>query len=234
MAGIDTDLVHPDPRVITVWSDLGCPWASLALHTLHAAAARREVDLLIDHRAFPLELFNRMPTPKYILDAEVVAVAGHRTELGWKAWSASAATYPVTMLPPMEAVQAAKDEAIGGLRGGDELDAALRRAFYVESRCISIPSEILDLAAECEHVDADALAAALAAGAGRKELYRQWEVAETPRVQGSPHLFTAGGRAAHNPGAEYHWTGRPDQGGFPRLERYDPQWAEDWLDDLFG
>ncbi len=49
---------------MTVWSDLGCPWATLALHTLRASAAERGQELVIDHRAFPLELFNREPTAK--------------------------------------------------------------------------------------------------------------------------------------------------------------------------
>ncbi|MBH0247082.1 dithiol-disulfide isomerase, partial [Streptomyces cavourensis] len=34
--------------VITIWSDIGCPWAALALHTLRAASARLELPVLID------------------------------------------------------------------------------------------------------------------------------------------------------------------------------------------
>lgn len=90
---------------VTVWSDIGCPWASLALHTLHAAAERRQVALAIDHRAFPLELFNREPTPKFIVDPEVQAIAAHRPELGWRLWNGPAHAYPVTTLPALEAVQ---------------------------------------------------------------------------------------------------------------------------------
>ena len=225
------ELVNPDTRTITVWSDIGCPWGTLALETLYEAADARGVELRIDHRVFPLELFNSIPTPKFILDAEVVAVAGIRPSLGWRAWSADASTYPVTTLPAMEAVQAAKDPVIGGPTAAAQLDRALRRAFYVDSRCISIPSEILAVAADCPTVDADALGEAIARGAGRSAIYRDWEVAKGPRVQGSPHLFTADGYAAHNPGATYHWTGNPMQGaGFPRVDAYDPGWAQDWLD----
>src|SRR2546421_5874458 len=156
-----------DPAVVTVWSDIGCPWATLALHTLRARARERGQRLFVDHRAFPLELFNRRPTPKAILDAEVAVIGSHRPELGWAPWVAAEATYPVTTLPAMEAVQAAKDLAVGGLTGSDELDAALRRAFYTEGRCISLHPVILDVAEGCPPVDADALAAALAEGAGR-------------------------------------------------------------------
>lgn len=106
--------MQPGPPTITVWSDIGCPWATLALHTLHAAAAQRGAELLIDHRAFPLELFNREPTPKPIIDVELVAIAGLRPELDWRPWPGPDSTYPVTMLPALEAVQAAKNPAVGG------------------------------------------------------------------------------------------------------------------------
>lgn len=223
-------IVGSAPGTVTVWSDIGCPWATLALHTLRAAATERGVEVQIDHRAFPLELFNNAPTPKYILDAEIVAIGALRPEVGLRQWSAPESTYPVTMLPALEAVQAAKDPAIGGLAGSDELDAALRKAFYTESRCISIPSVILEVAGECSRIDIDALSAALASGTGRRAVYEQWETAKGPRVQGSPHLFTGDGYAVHNPGADYHWTQPPPRGGLPRLDAYDGEWAAELLD----
>ncbi len=222
----------PQPPTVTVWSDLGCPWASLALHTLRAAARERAQDILIDHRAFPLELFNDQPTPKFIVDPEIVVISGHRPDLGWRLWSGRESDYPSTMLPAMEAVQATKDPSVGGLRGSDELDAGLRHAFYAESRCISIPSEILAVAAACAHVDEHALARAMERGAGRAEVYAQWRVAQGPGIQGSPHLFAPGGYASHNPGASVRWAAPPDRGGMPRLDRYDPSWAAELLDHL--
>src|SRR4051794_22061015 len=129
MPGDDLDgtLVNADPGTVTVWSDVGCPWAMLALHTLREAARGRGRELLVDHRAFPLELFNRSPSPKTLVDAEVVVIAGRVPELGIQLWNAAEYTYPATTLPAMEAVQAAKDPAVGGLRASDELDEALRR-----------------------------------------------------------------------------------------------------------
>lgn len=224
-----SDLVNPALRTVTVWSDTSCPWSALALHTLRTRARERDVEVLIDHRAFPLELFNGIPTPKHIVDVEVVAIAGALPELGWKAWHGPVESYPVTTLPAMEAVQAAKDPAVGGLLGSDELDTALRRAFFVDSRCISVHAVILELARDCEHVDHDRLAEAMARGTGREAVYRQWSVARGPRVQGSPHLFAANGYAEHNPGATYHWTGEPPA-GFPRLDEYRREWADELLD----
>ncbi|TWE19121.1 DsbA family oxidoreductase [Kitasatospora atroaurantiaca] len=225
-------LFSPDLGTVTVWSDIGCPWATLALHTLHAAARRRGEQLLVDHRVFPLELFNRQSTPKPIIDAEIVAIGAKAPELGWRLWSSPEWSYPVTTLPAMEAVQAAKAPAVGGLAASDELDTALRRAFYAQGRCISVPSEILDVAAECESVDEAALAEALERGAGRAEIYRDFAVASGPRVQGSPHMFTAAGVDVHNPGATYRWTGDPYDGGFPDFTAYSEAWAEELLDSL--
>jgi hypothetical protein len=151
-AVVDCDIVNPDPHVITVWSDLGCPWASLALHTLRARARERQQSLLIDHRAFPLELFNTRPTPRGIVDAEIATLAEQRTELRWREWTAEDSAYPVTMLPAMEAVQACKAPEVGGLAASDQRDEALRHGFYVESQCIIMPSVILDIAASCDRV----------------------------------------------------------------------------------
>ncbi|MFE6450649.1 DsbA family oxidoreductase [Nocardiopsis dassonvillei] len=222
-------VARPEPGVVTVWSDIGCPWATLALDTLHARARERGMDLAIDHRAFPLELFNRIPTPKQIVDSEVVAIAAVLPHLGWRLWPGPESTYPVTTLPALEAVQAAKSPQVGGLAASDELDTALRRALYAEGRCVSIHPVILDIARECPRVDADALAEELALGRGRAEVYEHWRTARGPHVQGSPHLFAAGW-AEHNPGVRYHWTAPPPEGGFPRLEEYDPSWAEGLLD----
>lgn len=227
----DENLVNPDPRTVTVWSDIGCPWASLALHTLRSRMAERRDDVLIDHRCFPLELFNSQPTPKFIVDAEVVIIAGLRSELGWKPWTGPEWTYPVTTLPAMEAVQACKSPAVGGLRASDELDSALREAFYVDGRCISVYSVVLDVAEQCVHVDVPALAAALATGSGRAEVHADWKLAQRPEVQGSPQLFVPGRYSTHNPGATYHWTASPPD-GFPRLEHYRSDWADELLDAL--
>lgn len=162
---------------VVVWSDIGCPWATLALHTLRDAARVRGVELAVTHRNFPLELFNAWPTPARILDAEIVAIAALIPELDWHPWSSEPATYPVTMLPAMEAVHAVADHD-GLAAGDDEYDSALRAAFYRESRCISVHAELLEVASQCPLVDSDALAGALADGRGRRAVYDDWAEAK--------------------------------------------------------
>lgn len=225
----DPALVHQDGRVVTVWSDIGCPWATLALHTLHARAEERDLDLVVDHRAFPLELFNRRPTPKPIIDVEITAIAGLVPSLGWRSWSHPEAQYPVTTVPAMAAVQAAKDAAVGGLRASDQLDTALRRAFYEEGRCISMHAEIIEASRSCPQVFVPALEKALETGEGTADVFRQWRTARELPVEASPHIFLTHHYAEHNPGVSYHWTASPGE-GFPRFEMYDESWADQALD----
>ncbi|MFI1047206.1 DsbA family oxidoreductase [Streptomyces griseoruber] len=193
---------------VVVYSDIGCPWASLGLFNLRRAAAAEGVRLAVDHRAFPLELFNARPTPKWILDPEISAVAECEPALGWTDWQGPESGYPVTMLPAMEAVQAVKGRPgprEAGLAASDQLDAALRHAFYAESRCISVHSEILAIADDCPLVDTGHLDTALRRGTFRGVLFDQWEEAKSPEVTGSPHFFLPDGTGLHNPGIAFSW-----------------------------
>ncbi|MGZ4533622.1 MAG: hypothetical protein ACXVXP_14905 [Mycobacteriaceae bacterium] len=79
-----SDVIPVDQGTITVWPDIACPWATLTLHTLRAAAHNRGRDVLIDHRAFPLGLFNKMPAPTLVIDARILAIASSQAELGWR------------------------------------------------------------------------------------------------------------------------------------------------------
>ncbi|BCJ32914.1 dithiol-disulfide isomerase [Actinocatenispora thailandica] len=213
----------PEPGVLTVYSDIGCPWAGLALHGLRRARHRLGLKRVrIDLRAYPLELLRGTPTPKRRLDAEVPVIGGLDETLAWQQWQGRADEWPVSTLLPMEAVQAAKRPDVGGLAASDELDAALRYAMFGQSRCISLLPEILAVAAECERVNAEALKKALALGAGRAEVMTQWRNAKDRAVHGSPHVFLPDGSEWHNPGVEVRWTGPEPETGFPVILSYDP------------
>ncbi|WP_368680775.1 DsbA family protein (plasmid) [Rhodococcus opacus] len=195
------------------WSDLGCPWASLAVHRFRAARAALGLDgqVQLRHRAFPLELINGRGTPKQTLDAEHEVLTKLQPDLGWRSWTIDESLYPGSMLLPLEAVRAAQFEDVGGLRASEDLDAALRRAFYAESRPIHLHTEILAVAKDCESIDPDALSRHLEAGTARAQIFedlRRWRDAG---VQGSPHLFFSDGSSAHNPGVAIEW--HRDSGG---------------------
>lgn len=202
--------------VITVWSDISCPWATLALHTLRSRAAALGVTVGLDHRVFPLELINAEPAPQPAHDAEVSQIMAVRAELGWAAWSGPDWAYPVTTLPALQAVQAAK---IQGLQAADALDAALRSAFYVEGRSISLVPVIEEVARQCPAVDAERLADTLRAGAGQVAVNTDFQVAAGGTIQGSPHFWTAAGPYAANPGVD-------DVANF---QHYDASWADDLI-----
>jgi predicted DsbA family dithiol-disulfide isomerase len=213
---------------IAIWSDIGCPWAHLAVHRLHDT--RRRLDLVdavtFEHRPFPLELFNERPTPRHVLSAEVPVVGARAPEAGWQEWDAREWEWPVTTLPALEAVQAVSAQDV---RAGEELDRALRLAFFGESRCISMRHVILEVAGKCDRVDADALAGALDDGVARRTLMARFEQADrSDAVEGSPHVFLPDGTDAHNPGIEMHWEGRPGE-GFPVIDRDEPAIYEELL-----
>jgi predicted DsbA family dithiol-disulfide isomerase len=214
---------RPDvsPGTIAVFSDIGCPWAHAAVWRLWDARRRLGLDdrVRFDHRAFPLELFNSEPTPRNELEPEIPICSSLAPRAGWQAWSGPDWAYPVTMLPAMEAVQAAKEQ---GLAASEALDRGLRRAFWGESRCISLRHVILEVASETDGLDLASLADALDSGTARRMVFDDWEVAKTDAVEGSPHLFTPDGTNAQNPGLEVDWQEQSDGVWLPTIVRDDP------------
>ena len=167
---------------IAVWSDLGCPWSHAIVWRLWDA--RRRLGLAdrvrFDHHAFPLELFNSEPTPRHRIDVDWPIAARFAPRAGWQAWAAPAESYPVTLLPPMEAVLAAKEQS---LAASEELDRGLRRAFFAESRCISLRHVILEVASECASLELVALADAL--DSGRSRSHAHGGLGDRPRRRGA-------------------------------------------------
>ena len=205
---------------IVVYSDIGCPWAHVAVHRLFETRDRFGLSgsVRLFHRAFPLELFNSRPTPRRILDAEIPVAGALEPDAGWQLWQGRDSEYPVTMLPALEAVQAAASQSA---MGAEALDRALRKAFFGGSRCVSMRHVILEAAAEVDDLDHDALADALDDGSARRAVTDQYRRASSGEVQGSPHVFLADGSNFHNPGIELHWE-REGGRGFPIVDNDDP------------
>ena len=218
-----------EPGTILLYSDIACPWAHLAVHRLWTTRSRLGLDgdLRIDHRAFPLEIVNERATPKRGLDAEVAVVGGHDVDAGWHTWDRPTHEYPGSTLLALEAVQAAKRQS---LAASEELDRALRRAFFAHRRNITMRHEILAAAAACDGVDETALADLLDSGTARRDVIDQQKAAEGPEVKGSPHVFLPDGTGVHNPGLEIRWA----DGGFPVIDKDDPSIFEDILERAAG
>ncbi|HET7685029.1 MAG TPA: hypothetical protein VFM19_01330 [Candidatus Limnocylindria bacterium] len=213
--------MHALPGTLAVWSDLGCPWSHAVVWRLWDARRRLALTdrVRFDHHAFPLELFNAEATPRERVDAEWPVAQALAPRAGWQAWSAAPETYPVTMLPPMEAVQAAK---LQSLAAAEQLDRGLRRAFLGESRCISLRHVIIDVAATCDALDLDAFVADFDAGRGRAPLFADWATARGDEVRGSIHVFAPDGTNDQNPGIGIAW-----QDGAYRVTHDDPGAIDD-------
>ncbi|MFI5729460.1 DsbA family protein [Kribbella sp. NPDC051587] len=205
---------------IQVWSDLLCPFAHVAIHRLRVAREQLGVDVTLDHHTFALELFNG-PHPRPGTDSEAVGLGQLEPELGFRLWTQPDWTYPSTVLLAAEAVHAAKEQ---GLRASEELDHALRKAFWLESRSIAHRQVILDVATEIG-IDTTALAAALDDGRARATMMADHAVATTDAVQGSPQFVLPDGTSVHNPGITVRWEG-PFAEGYPIAQNADPGWAE--------
>lgn len=215
------------PGTIQVWSDLGCPWSHVVVWRLHDARRRLGLEerVTLDHHAFPLELFNSEPMPRWHIDVEAPVAQQLAPRAGWQPWSAPDSTWPVTLLPPMEAVQAAK---LQSLAASEALDRGLRRALYGESRCISLRHVILEVATETDAVDVTTLAEALDDGRARAALTADWAAARTDAVRGSAHVFAPDGTNDENPGIGIGWEDDGSPAGRYWVERDEP----DAIDDL--
>jgi predicted DsbA family dithiol-disulfide isomerase len=202
-----TTPTQPDCHGIVVYSDIGCPWAHIAVHRLLRERRRLGLDreVIVDHRAFPLELVNQQPTPKELLDAEIHVCADLEPEAGWdrhpQPW-----TYPVSTLPALEAVQAAKTQ---GASTSEAVDRALRHAMFGEWRCLSVFSEVLEVAATVEAVDVDELWSEIRSGRPRIDVFHQFDLSSTDRIPGSPTFVLPDGSSHHNPGIDMHWSDGP-------------------------
>lgn len=184
--------------VLEMWSDLHCPYAYLAAFRLRRALAEAH-DVEVRHRALAIEWVDRKATPKDILDAESPFVFTQEPDLDWQPWSDAPWRWPATMWPTFEAVKAAEAQ---GWRAAHELDWALRRAFFAESRCISLRHVILDVAREVPALDAQRLERDWDAGVAKarviEEARRGWETLD---LQLSPTFVLPDGTRVENPGS---------------------------------
>ncbi len=205
---------------IAIYSDLICPFAHVAVHRLFTTRDRLELadKVHFDHHAFPIELLNGGPGTRHGSDSEIPTIGQLEPDAGWQLWQGPDYHYPNTVLLAFEAVQAAKQQGLGA---SENLDRALRRAFWAESATIQIFATILEVARGTEGVDDAQLATDVTAGVGRQAVWSDYELAQTDQVQMSPHLFLPDGTDMANPGLELHWQGDWAK-GFPVVDSDNP------------
>ena len=214
---IESDPVEPiagAPGALVLFSDIACPWSTVAVLRLRAARAELGLDeqLAIIHLAHPLELTHDIALPRRVIDAETVACAATVPDFGWSLWQRSPDDYPVSTLLPLQAVQVARLQSEAA---AEELDLALRRALFVESRCITVLHEIRAAARNCRTLDIDLMLLRLEAGFGQAAIFRQSRLARAGAAACSGQIVLPDGSSYCNPGIDAGWIGPPMPRGVP-------------------
>ncbi|WP_433126358.1 DsbA family protein [Micromonospora sp. CA-240977] len=211
--------------IVTVWSDVHCPWALVAVHRLRAARAARGLDVVLDQRAWPLELINKGGIPRHIVQPEMAVLSNHEPDL-FGVYDAP--SYPSTSMPAFELVAAAR--RAGGPAVAEEVDYQVRLAFFRDSVDISVRSgleRVLDAAAEAlPAVDPAKIFEVWESEPVRADVLADYRRSRDLPIQGSPQIFWPDRTTTHNPGMTDHEWLR----GIPRLRSADPGAAGRLLD----
>ncbi len=206
-----------EPGTVVVYTDVACPWSTVALHRFYQARSRLGLDgkVHVEHRLFLLEDAGGAPTSRTTIDGEMPVLGTLHPELGFALWHGGDDAWPSSTLLANEAVHAAHLQSSGA---AERLDMALRLAFFRDSRCISLQHEIVDIAAQCDGVDADQLREALDDGRARASMMAGYRN-HRDEVKLSPHFFLPDGTDMPNPGMTLHMQGDP---GYPVIDTDDP------------
>jgi predicted DsbA family dithiol-disulfide isomerase len=209
--------VDVERGTVVVYTDVACPWSTVALHRFYQARSKLGLDrkVHVEHRLFLLEDAGGAPTSRTTIDGEMPVLGPLHPELGFALWHGGDDAWPSSTLLANEAVHAARLQSPGA---AETLDMALRLAFLRDSRCISLQHEIVAVAAECEGVDANELQQALDDGRARGPMMADYR-AHRDEVKLSPHFFLPDGTDVPNPGMRLHMEGEP---GYPVIDSDDP------------
>ncbi|HLJ67281.1 MAG TPA: DsbA family protein [Chloroflexota bacterium] len=183
---------------IELYSDIHCPWAYMAIFRLRVVWPDYQGRVRVVFRSLALELKNRRPTPKPILDQEIPLMAEQQPDLPIRLWHAPEWKFVATLLPAFEAVKAAQEQ---GDEAAWEFGWLVRHAFFAHSRTICLRSELARVAGEAglnverflEDWDSGRYRRAVVA-----DSHHGWEELKVP---GSPTFVLPNGAQVHNPGA---------------------------------
>src|SRR4051794_25772440 len=206
---------------VDIWSDIHCPWAYVAVHRLRRARDAHRLDVVFVPRAWPLEWVNGRGTPRDIVTTETAALASCEPEL-FTAYSGE--SWPSTFLPAFELVAAARRRY--GLRAAEDVDFALRVAFFRDSVDVSIRAGLADALVIANGLNADVVPAEVEdvwlSANPRADVAQDFRVSGGLPIQGSPQIFWPDGSTTHNPGmTDHRW-----RGGLVHIGHTEPGEAE--------
>lgn len=152
---------------IMVFTDVLCGWSTVALHHLYRERSAMDGEACrVDHQLLLLEDIHRRP---HDLDEveRIKDLLGAHTDFPFRPWCRPIDQFPCSSMLANEAVHAAKAQSQAA---AEELDMALRLAFWRDSCCVSMLHEILDVARGCSEVDFRMLREALRDGRARGQM----------------------------------------------------------------
>jgi predicted DsbA family dithiol-disulfide isomerase len=180
-----------------MYADLACPYAYVSAYRLRKLREEYRGTIVIEHKSLSLEYVNREPTPKPLLESELPLLMREEPDIPYKPWQRPDSAWPVTIWPAFEAVKCAERQS---LALADELDWALRVAFFAESRCISLRHVLLELAQQVG-LDEQRWAFDFDRGVTKyqvlQEAHEGWE---RLHVEGSPTFVLPSGKHISNVG----------------------------------
>jgi predicted DsbA family dithiol-disulfide isomerase len=182
--------MEKQPIQIELYSDLHCPYAYLTMYRLRQLRVDYKGRITIIHRSLALEYVNQRSTPKNIIEAETPILMLEELDIPYHPWHRPLTEWPVTMWPAFEAVKCAEQQ---GTEAADDLDWAIRQAFFAESRCISMRHVLFELAEEVG-LEMGSFAAAFDSGIAKRRVLAEAQTGwETLKVEGSPTFVLPSG-----------------------------------------
>jgi predicted DsbA family dithiol-disulfide isomerase len=175
---------------IAMYSDLHCPYAYVTAFRLRKLRDEYRGKVRIAHKSLALEYVNKQPTPKGILDNESPILMLEEPDIPYQPWHRPMSEWPMTMWPAFEAIKCAERQ---GADLASDLDWAIRRAFFADSRCISMRHVLFELA-ETVGLDMSRFAEDFDSGVTKRMVLQEaqegWEQLQVP---GSPTFLLPNG-----------------------------------------
>lgn len=166
---------------VVVFADVGCPFTHVGLRRfVERRAVTGRTDVVLDVRAWPLELVNGRP-----LDAEFIAdeAAELRSQVAPDLFAGiDPATFPRTFVPALALTARARTLDV---TTGEAVALAVRDALFEHGRDVSDPEVLTRIGAD-HGVDATAVTD------DRDAVLAEYADGRSRGVIGSPHFFTSG------------------------------------------
>jgi predicted DsbA family dithiol-disulfide isomerase len=186
-----------EPIHIAMYADLACPFAYVTAYRLRKLRDEYRGTIVIEHKSLSLEYINKEPTPKAVLELELPVLVQEEPGIPYQPWQRPESEWPVTIWPAFEAVKCAERQS---LLLADELDWALRVAFFAQSRCISMRHVLFELAQQVD-VDMERFADDFDHGVTKYQVLQEAQEGwERLHVEGSPTFVLPSGKQISNVG----------------------------------